>query len=70
MERRLSSLVAPAWLLPNKINHVNVVFAKTPEEENNTSSSSTHPSNTIVEQQRVSGNYFSYFTYFNQLIYY
>lgn len=33
MERRLSSLIAPTWLLPNKTNHINV-FAITPEEEN------------------------------------
>lgn len=51
MERRLSSLVAPTWLLPNKSNHVNVVFAKTPEEEN----TSSRNSSTVTEQQRITG---------------
>lgn len=51
MERRLSSLVAPSWLQPNKANHVSV-FAVTPEEDNSTVGNIS----SMKEHQQVGGN--------------
>lgn len=64
MERRLSSLVAPSWLLPNKANHISV-FAVTPEEEN----SAVRNLSAMQEHQQSGGNYIEFRGCFSDHIY-